>query len=139
MSIVSWPMSFALILTFANISLAAEECNIEQSSDAHIISKADDQKIVSSVIDGEIGVRSKVTMKISLCDMPKNAEILKVDAIMPLHRHGMNYEPKIEKINDNQFIAQPYVFHMPGTWQLQTRVSINGEILEFKGDFNISP
>lgn len=50
--------------------------------------------------------------------VPCNAapERLTVDAVMPAHRHGMNYHPKVIKTK-NGFRAEGLLFHMPGEWE----------------------
>lgn len=40
----------------------------------------------------------------------------KVDATMPEHRHGMNYQPSVVKKN-GVYQASGLMFHMPGRWQ----------------------
>jgi hypothetical protein len=42
---------------------------------------------------------------------------LKVDAIMPAHRHGMNYRPVVTRVSPDRFAATGLMFHMPGQWQ----------------------
>jgi len=42
---------------------------------------------------------------------------LKVDAGMPAHRHGMNYQPRVSSAGPGQYIATGLMFHMPGQWQ----------------------
>ena len=42
---------------------------------------------------------------------------LKVDATMPEHRHGMNYQASVVK-KDGAYQASGLMFHMPGRWQL---------------------
>lgn len=46
---------------------------------------------------------------------------LKVDATMPAHKHGMNYEPSLKHLSGNSFRADGLVFHMPGTWEVELR------------------
>ena len=41
-----------------------------------------------------------------------------VDAVMPLHRHGMNYKPIIQNKGNSRYRAQALLFHMPGRWQI---------------------
>ena len=41
----------------------------------------------------------------------------KVDASMPDHRHGMNYQPSMVRQRDNAYTASGLMFHMPGRWQ----------------------
>lgn len=49
---------------------------------------------------------------------PLPAELFRVDAIMPAHKHGMNFQPKIVMIGPSIYRAEGMMFHMPGTWQL---------------------
>ena len=43
---------------------------------------------------------------------------LRVDAVMPAHRHGMNYRAAVSPRGDGRFVADGLMFHMPGQWQL---------------------
>lgn len=42
---------------------------------------------------------------------------LKVDALMPAHKHGMNYRPQVSRGSGGQFQVTGLLFHMPGRWQ----------------------
>jgi hypothetical protein len=42
---------------------------------------------------------------------------LSVDAHMPAHRHGMNYQPSIRMLGEGRFRAEGLVLHMPGAWE----------------------
>jgi hypothetical protein len=59
-------------------------------------------------------------VEFAVCDRTGNvtAETLRVDAQMPAHRHGMNFQPKIAAAGANMFRAEGMMFHMPGKWQL---------------------
>lgn len=52
-----------------------------------------------------------------------------VDAHMPVHRHGMNYRPKITKLDDGTFRADGFLFHMPGKWQFKIDI-MDGNVSE---------
>jgi len=41
----------------------------------------------------------------------------RVDATMPVHRHGMNYRPSLTSPSAGRFRAEGLLFHMPGRWQ----------------------
>ncbi len=41
-----------------------------------------------------------------------------IDAVMPVHRHGMNYAPRMSAPEDGRATADGVVLHMPGRWQL---------------------
>jgi hypothetical protein len=67
-----------------------------------------------------IAVGRDFALDVSVCargqaDAPR---ALRVDAVMPAHRHGMNYRPSIEPRGDGRYLAQGLLFHMPGHWQL---------------------
>lgn len=42
---------------------------------------------------------------------------LKVDAAMPLHRHGMNYVATVGSEGAGRFRATGLLLHMPGQWE----------------------
>ena len=42
---------------------------------------------------------------------------LKVDAGMPAHKHGMNYQPRVSSTGPGKYTATGLMFHMPGEWQ----------------------
>ena len=37
-----------------------------------------------------------------------------VDATMPAHKHGMNYEPATAKVDSGHYQVENLLFHMPG-------------------------
>jgi hypothetical protein len=45
-------------------------------------------------------------------------ETPRVDATMPQHGHGMNYQPTVETLGAGRFRAGGLLLHMPGQWQL---------------------
>lgn len=122
-----------------NIATASNLCDREMSDTRHFVSKDGPFKIISSIVEGEMGVNSQITLDILLCDLPDNATVINAEAIMPMHQHGMNYQPNITQISDKIFRAEPYVFHMPGKWQLQTNIKSGEKILEFKEDLIVLP
>jgi hypothetical protein len=52
--------------------------------------------------------------------------LLRVDADMPAHRHGMNYRPTLSLQPHGSFVAQGLLLHMPGRWRLRFEVEIDG-------------
>ena len=53
------------------------------------------------------------------------ARLLRVDADMPAHRHGMNYRPEL-KTEGDAFEATGLMLHMPGTWRFRFEVEAGG-------------
>jgi len=74
-----------------------------------------------------IGLQSPLTVSesfavsIAVCGASGKPTGMKLDVTMPAHGHGMNYSPRIRKVDANEtatwFVAQGLVLHMPGTWQ----------------------
>ncbi|MEQ8396067.1 hypothetical protein [Thalassobaculum sp.] len=57
-----------------------------------------------------------------------------VDAIMPLHRHGMNYRPAVRLTAPGAYTVEGLFFHMPGTWQIVVRAYRGGGSQKFTLD-----
>jgi hypothetical protein len=54
---------------------------------------------------------------------------LAVDAVMPLHQHGMNVVPAIHALGDGSFRVEGMFFQMAGDWELHFDIS-EGAITE---------
>lgn len=57
---------------------------------------------------------------------PADARLLKVDAGMPEHRHGMNYRPSLTALGDGRWRADGLLFHMAGRWELSFEAEAGG-------------
>ncbi len=57
---------------------------------------------------------------------PADAVLERVDAVMPEHRHGMNYRPSLKALGDGRWRAEGLMFHMPGRWELRLDVAKDG-------------
>lgn len=76
-----------------------------------------------------IAVAQHFTLEIAVCAKPGNPmpESLKVDAHMPEHRHGMNYEPTVKALGPGRWRAEGLMLHMPGKWELVFEVRAAGK------------
>ena len=67
------------------------------------------------------------------------AELVRVDATMPEHKHGMNYAPTVQARGDGRFRVEGMLFHMPGNWEVSFDVRPadrpGGEIHRLSHDF----
>lgn len=54
------------------------------------------------------------------------ARLLRVDADMPAHRHGMNYRPTLQWQEAGRFTAQGLMLHMPGRWRIRFEIETQG-------------
>lgn len=46
-------------------------------------------------------------------------DAVRVDAVMPEHRHGMNYRPVVVARGTGLYRADGLMFHMPGRWEIR--------------------
>ena len=60
-----------------------------------------------------------------------NVALQTVDAFMPAHGHGMNYEPEVSQLaggaGETRYLAEGLLLHMPGTWQWSLKFDVNGQ------------
>ena len=52
------------------------------------------------------------------------AELVRVDATMPAHRHGMNYRPSVHNEGAGRWRVEGLLWHMSGLWELQVHVKL---------------
>ncbi len=60
-----------------------------------------------------------------------------VDATMPAHKHGMNYDPKMVKIDDRHYEIEDLLFHMPGVWRLEVTAYGDDKPHRFTHELNV--
>jgi hypothetical protein len=58
---------------------------------------------------------------------PRDAQLAKVDATMPEHRHGMNYRTSIAPQEAGVWRVRGLLWHMPGRWELRFDVQAGAE------------
>ena len=74
-----------------------------------------------------IGVGTPFRMTVELCPVDAHpVESLRVDAVMPEHRHGMNYAPKVARDAAGRYLVDGMLLHMGGRWQLLFDVHVAG-------------
>ena len=59
---------------------------------------------------------------------------MRIDAVMPEHKHGMIYRPSVTALGDGRFRAEGLLLHMPGTWEFSfdVRDTAGSEVLREK-------
>lgn len=71
-----------------------------------------------------IAVSRPFALLVTLC--PADAHLLRIDASMPEHRHGMNYRPSLQELGDGVWRAEGLLWHMAGRWELRLDVEAAG-------------
>ncbi len=70
-------------------------------------------------IPAKIAVGEQFVLEFAAC--PKAGAALpgrlKLDAHMPEHRHGMNYQPSLKPMGSGRYRSEGWLFHMPGRWE----------------------
>jgi len=71
-----------------------------------------------------IAVSHPFALLVTLC--PADARLLRVDATMPEHRHGMNYRPSVQPVGGGAWRVEGLLWHMSGRWELRLDVESVG-------------
>lgn len=94
--------------------------------------QAGEQQIVQGPVQltwraepAELAVGRPFVLMLQVC--PAQAQVLRIDATMPEHRHGMNYRPSVKALGDGRWRAEGLLWHMAGRWELAVEVESNGE------------
>jgi hypothetical protein len=86
--------------------------------------RTQDAVLVFAPVAGPINVGQHFSLDVRLCSATGAAaantklRLLKVDADMPAHRHGMNYLATVRLRGAGAYRAEGLMFHMPGVWRL---------------------
>lgn len=105
----------------ASICLVATFCAEANCDAAPGVTRAEGRTTVVAfkTQPAQIKVGEVFTLDATVCAKSGAAlavSALKVDATMPAHRHGMNYQPSVVK-KEGAYHVSGLVFHMPGSWQ----------------------
>ena len=75
---------------------------------------------------GPITVGRPFALLVTLC--PVDAQLLRVGASMPEHRHGMNYRASIKPLSDGRWRVEGLLWHMSGRWELSLDLQSQGQV-----------
>lgn len=65
----------------------------------------------------EVGQPYALDVIVCAKDSALRARGLRIDAVMPNHRHGMNYRPEVTALGGDRYVVEGMLFHMPGRWR----------------------
>ena len=94
---------------------AASACSFS-TADGEVLNGVDTRLAWKPIGRAVIAVSEDFAIDVRAC--PADTELLRVDATMPAHRHGMNYKPSIETIGPGQWRVRGLLWHMRGRWEL---------------------
>ncbi len=112
-------LAFALALTLAGAGTAIA-CQMPALDNARTLDDGKGFAVAWRFDPAQPKIGEFFAVEFAVCNRNAAAtlETLRVDATMPAHRHGMNFQPKIAAVGSNLYRAEGMMFHMPGTWQL---------------------
>lgn len=122
-------MKRALVLVAAAwllIGAAAEACDVPPGGAPRTRLEEAGIVVVFRALPPAIEVGSLFTLEIFVCADGTAPVLARVDAQMPEHRHGMNYRPTLAAKGGGRYVAEGFLFHMPGLWRLLFDVEQGG-------------
>ncbi|MFK8033718.1 MAG: FixH family protein [Hyphomicrobiales bacterium] len=105
----------AVAISFVGLAQACEF-----SADwSPMVHSSDGLKVALSKPDRGIKVSQRFDLEFAVCGVDDTKiDGIDVDAIMPAHKHGMNYRPIVTRLDEGRYKASGMLFHMPGEWQV---------------------
>ncbi len=105
----------ALLVSLSAAAATHAACPL--TADAPARADAGSLQMSWSTSPDTIQIGEPFTMRLTLC--PSGAQLQRVDATMPEHRHGMNYQPTFTSLGAGVWEVKGMVWHMPGRWELR--------------------
>jgi hypothetical protein len=93
--------------------------------------------VVYRTVPSQVELGRHFTLEALVCADDPAPVLTRVDAQMPEHRHGMNYRPTLTSEGAGRYVAEGFLFHMPGRWQLIFDVERDGHRTRLTGDVAI--
>jgi hypothetical protein len=97
----------------------------------------DGAAVVFRTVPPVIAIGAHFALEAVVCAGATPAQLTRVDARMPEHRHGMNYRPTLAAKGPGHYVAEGFLFHMPGRWQLVFDVDAGGRRTRLTSDVQV--
>ena len=126
----------ALATTSAMVRAAAADCPLDLGHGTGLVVFSSHYMIAFRPDPLRIEVGMPFALILNICTRRGDAaELVRIDATMPEHRHGMNYAPRIVAGGNGRYRAEGMLFHMPGNWEVAFDVRSGEEIERLTHDF----
>lgn len=104
-----------------------DDCDAAQAENAFQLTGEQSNKFSAWLqASDKIEVSKSTSLLVTLCGDISSVESIMLDASMPAHGHGTNYEPTITALEASDGVAQyqvdGLVMHMPGNWRWEMLV-----------------
>jgi len=115
-------LQITTLTLFAGLAWAAAPVATSQPAvrETRVVSNDSTYAVTYSVLTEEVEMAElfSIRLRVERLDGEPGRPELAVDARMPEHGHGMNREPRVERLEDGSFEATNLLFHMPGYWEV---------------------
>ena len=110
----------------------AADCDVDKT----IMASGDGLRLSYQLKPNEIRTGQPFAMTITVCgpDARPFTGTLQVDAVMPAHRHGMNYRPTVRRLEPGVYRADGMLFHMRGHWQFRFALGADNGTVRLAAD-----
>lgn len=118
-----------LLTMIASLPVIAAPCGAGLNGKVTVLEGAHYQ-LAFSASPSPIPAGQFFELDIALCPKAVGKKVgqLSIDAIMPKHQHGMNYQAGISARPNQQLHAEGLLFHMPGLWALHFDVAASADL-----------
>lgn len=108
----------AALASGAILPAMAQSCTPDLAGGRRVESAA--HVLVWRTLPERIAVGQHFSVELVVCPRTEGAtaQVVRVDATMPEHRHGMNYRTTIQPTGGGRHRADGLMFHMPGRWEM---------------------
>jgi hypothetical protein len=86
-----------------------------------------------------IPVGQHFSLVLQVCADPGKAlpAMVRVDADMPVHRHGMNYRATVRELAPGNYQADGLMFHMPGRWRFRLALGSGAQAVRLDRELDV--
>lgn len=126
----------AAFFAFLFANAASADCPLDLGKGTGWVVFSDHYMVAFRPEPMRIEVGQPFSLLFNVCTKSNSpAELLAVDAVMPEHKHAMNYRTTIVAGRDGRYRVDGLVFHMPGRWELSIDVRAGEESERLTHDF----
>jgi len=129
----------AALLLLPGSAAAADACDRAFGTERGVRVESRDHVLVFETRPPRVAVGEFFSLEAVVCSRGSGPAPtgLRVDAFMPDHRHGMNYRATVTARGDGRYVAEGFLFHMPGRWQFLFDVASAGRTERLVSDLDL--
>ncbi len=96
--------------------------------------------VAARPLSGPLSAGQQFELALTLCGEAAGSEVSAVDATMPKHGHGMNYQARVlPGDGPGLYLAESMLIHMAGQWLLSVDTRRDGRRVRYTLEVMVSP